>query len=64
MGGPSVEQEDIVKNIDLTENVYGLFWENGPHYYLYHDLINDSCIVLCCLGSYPLEVNGACMYSQ
>ena len=37
-----VEQEDIVKNMDVTEDNYGQSWKNGPYYYLYYDHISDS----------------------
>ena len=40
--GLSVEQEGIVENIHVTEDDYGLFWENGPHYYPYYDHISDG----------------------
>ena len=38
----SVEQEDTVKNMDMTEDDYGQSWKNGPYHYLYYDHISDS----------------------
>ena len=36
----SVEQEDTVKNMNVTEDDYGQSWKNGPYYY--YDHISDS----------------------
>ena len=32
----SVEQENIVQNINVTEDNYGPFWENGLYYCPYY----------------------------
>ena len=38
----SVEQEDTVKNMDMTEDNYGQSWKIGPYHCLYYDHISDS----------------------
>ena len=39
----SVEQEDTVKNMDVTEDDdYGQSWKNLPYHYLRYDHISDS----------------------